>query len=683
MTNKLSNETSPYLLQHAENPVDWHPWGDEALALAKSLNKPILLSIGYSACHWCHVMAHESFEDDDTAKIMNELFVNVKLDREERPDLDKIYQTAHQLLIQRPGGWPLTMFLTPDDHTPFFGGTYFPKTPQHGLPAFVELLTRVSEYYHSHGDEIAEQKQSIKKVFDTLNPPAVASDLTMDDKPLEQARGELESQFDEKFGGFGGAPKFPHPTNIERLLRHWRRTVHSDEPDLRALFMATYTLKRMALGGVYDQVGGGFFRYSVDQYWMIPHFEKMLYDNGPLLALCSQTWQATGDELFRRIANETADWVIREMQSPSGGYYSTLDADSEGVEGKFYVWTEDQITKNLDASDFALFATHFGIDKDPNFEGHYHLHVYKETPELAQDFEIPLPTVESKINRCRGILQAVREPRVRPGRDDKILASWNGLMIRGMCIAARTLNRDDLSESATRAVDFIHQTLWQDNRLYAVHKDGRTRFPAYLDDYVFLLDGLLELLQVKWSNTHLDWAIQLADVVLEDFQDSADGGFFFTAKDSEQLLYRPKTYADEALPAGNGIAAKCLSRLGYLLGDTRYIDAAQSTLRSAWTAIQKYPHAHGALLDALEETLDGVETVIIRAKGDELIHWQQSAGLLYQPHRMVFAIPSDLNNLHPGIADKKATPEPVAYVCHGSTCSAPINALETLIKSGK
>ena len=568
MANRLEKETSPYLLQHAENPVDWYPWGTEALELAKSLNKPILLSIGYSACHWCHVMAHESFEDADTAKLMNELFVNVKLDREERPDLDKVYQTAHQLLIQRPGGWPLTMFLTPDDHTPFFGGTYFPKKAQHGLPAFVDLLSRVSEYYHSHGHEIAEQKQSIQQVFNTLNPPAAATDFEFNTEPLEQARQELESQFDEKFGGFGGAPKFPHPTNIERLLRHWRRTVHSDDPDLKALFIATYTLKRMCLGGIYDQVGGGFFRYSVDQYWMIPHFEKMLYDNAPLLGLCAQVWQATGDDLFRRIANETADWVMREMQSPEGGYYSTLDADSEGEEGKYYVWTEDEIRNNLDASDFALFAAHFGVNGSPNFEDRYHLHVYQETSELAQEFETPLPTVESKINRCRGILHGLRQPRVKPGRDEKVLASWNGLMIRGMCIAARTLQREDLITSAIQAVDFMQQTLWRDGQLFAVHKDGRSRFPAYLDDYVFLIDGLLELLQVRWNNNHLAWAIQLADTLLEDFLDDQDGGFFFTAKNAEQLIYRPKTYSDEALPAGNGVAAKCLARLGYLLGNT-------------------------------------------------------------------------------------------------------------------
>ncbi|MEM7284093.1 MAG: DUF255 domain-containing protein, partial [Pseudomonadota bacterium] len=332
MPNKLNTETSPYLLQHAENPVDWYPWGEEALVQAKQQNKPILLSIGYSACHWCHVMAHESFEDDQIAQIMNNLFINIKLDREERPDLDKVYQTAHQLLIQRPGGWPLTMFLTPDDQTPFFGGTYFPKEARHGLPAFSDLLTRVSEYFHGHGLEIAEQKQSIQQVFETLNPPPETGEFVPDSNPLEQARRELESQFDQQYGGFGSAPKFPHPTNVERLLRHWRLTQDDDDVDLKALFMASYTLKRMALGGVYDQVGGGFYRYSVDQYWMIPHFEKMLYDNGPLLALCAQVWRTSGDEMYRRVANETADWVMREMQSESGGYFATLDADSDGEE---------------------------------------------------------------------------------------------------------------------------------------------------------------------------------------------------------------------------------------------------------------------------------------------------------------------------------------------------------------
>ena len=680
MTNHLAKETSPYLLQHADNPVDWHPWSDSTLDKAKQEDKPILLSVGYSACHWCHVMAHESFEDVVTADLMNELFVNIKIDREERPDLDKIYQTAHQMLIQKPGGWPLTMFLTPDDQTPFFGGTYFPKEARHGLPAFTDLLTRIAAYYREHGDEIAQQKASIQQVFARLNPDKVDENQALNDTPLKKARQELEQQFDDKFGGFGGAPKFPHPTNIERLLRDWRLTADTKEPDLEALFMATYSLKRMALGGVYDQIGGGFCRYSVDQYWMIPHFEKMLYDNGPLLALCSEVWRTSGDELFRRVANETADWVLREMQSDSGGYYSTLDADSEGVEGKFYVWSKSDVERHLDKSDFELFSQHFGLEGQPNFEGEHHLHVFKETEQIAKDMGIPEPAIQTRINRARGVLLAQREQRVRPGRDEKVLTSWNGLMIRGMAIAANALERDELADSATRALDFIKDKLWHSQRLLATFKDQRSRFPAYLDDYVFLMDGILELLQVRWRTQDFLFLQELADVVIEQFEDKENSGFFFTANDHESLLYRPKTYSDEAIPAGNGVAAKVLARLGYLLGNTKYIQASENTLRSAWKTMESYPHAHGAMLLAIEEMIHGIEIVIIRGHGEELKTWHKTASYLYTPRRMVFAIPSDCKDLPQSLADKGAMDQTVAYLCHGTTCSPPILAIEDLAR---
>ncbi len=373
----LADETSPYLLQHAGNPVDWHPWGPEALEQARAEDKPILLSIGYSACHWCHVMAHESFEDEATAAVMNASFVNIKVDREERPDLDRIYQTAHQMLTQRGGGWPLTMFLSPRDHRPFFGGTYFPVEPKYGMPAFRDVLQRVAAYYAQHGAEIASQGDALVQVFGELLPPPAEAGLELSRVPLGQARESLQRDFDGRFGGFGDAPKFPHPMNLEFLLRTWRATADGDHPDLQALYMATLTLTRMAEGGLYDQLGGGFCRYSVDPYWMIPHFEKMLYDNGQLLAVTAQAAVATGDPLFRRVTEETADWMLRDMAHPAGGYYSTLDADSEGHEGRFYVWTPDQVRELVTPGEYAVLSKRFGLDREANFEGLWHLHVFK------------------------------------------------------------------------------------------------------------------------------------------------------------------------------------------------------------------------------------------------------------------------------------------------------------------
>src|SRR6202789_779160 len=371
--NRLAAETSPYLLQHADNPVDWYPWGEQALLAAQQQNKPILLSIGYSACHWCHVMAHESFEDPATAALMNQLFVNIKVDREERPDLDKIYQVAQQLITQGNGGWPLTMFLTPGEQTPFFGGTYFPKEARYGMPAFGDLLRRVAEYYHSHGAEIAAQNEQLKLAFTRLEPEPAVGDITLDPSPLHEARTALERSFDGEFGGFSRAPKFPHPGSIERCLRHWYGTSGDTSPDLKALYMASLTLTRMAEGGLYDQLGGGFSRYSVDGQWMIPHFEKMLYDNGQLLCEYSRAALATGEALFARIAGETADWVLRDMRSPQGGFYSSLDADSEGHEGRFYVWATAEVRDRLSEAEYPVFARRFAFDQAANFEGCWHL----------------------------------------------------------------------------------------------------------------------------------------------------------------------------------------------------------------------------------------------------------------------------------------------------------------------
>jgi len=678
--NRLAGETSPYLLQHAANPVDWYPWGPEALAAAQREDKPILLSIGYSACHWCHVMAHESFEDAGSAAVMNELFVNIKVDREERPDLDRIYQLAQQMLTQRSGGWPLTMFLAPGTQRPFFGGTYFPKEPRYGMPAFTDLLRRVSEFYRTHREDIARQSEALQQAFAEMSPPAAPNDAPLTLEPLAVARAKLAEEFDTHFGGFGAAPKFPHPTNIDFLLRQWRATAASDTPDLHSLYMATLTLQRMAEGGLYDQLGGGFARYSVDQYWMIPHFEKMLYDNGQLLRIYSSAALATGEELFRRVAAETAEWIIRDLQAPSGGYWSTLDADSEGHEGKFYVWNAAQVRSLVPAAAYEAFARRFGLDQPPNFEGLWHFHAYRPEDEVATELGIDLPELHRRLDEARHILLPVRNQRVWPGRDEKVLTSWNGLAIAGMAVASRALGRTDLAESATRAVDFIRDQLWRDGRLLAVHKDGQSRFPAYLDDYAFLLDGLIELLQTRWRCADLQLATALADALLAHFTDTEHGGFYFMADDHEQLMHRSKSFGDEAVPAGNAIAAQALTRLGLLLGETRYLDAAARTLRSAWTPLQHYPHAHAAMLVALAEHLDPPEIVIIRGASGEAAQWRDALTRKYLPGRLVFAIEADAPGLPPAIADKRALDTTVAYVCRGMTCSEPVRALAPLLQ---
>ncbi|NNF50276.1 MAG: thioredoxin domain-containing protein, partial [Woeseiaceae bacterium] len=668
MSNRLARETSPYLLQHADNPVDWYPWGEEAFALARESGKPVLLSIGYSACHWCHVMAHESFEDEATAELMNELFVNVKVDREERPDVDKIYQTAHQLLTQRGGGWPLTMFLDGQDLRPFFGGTYFPNEARYGMPAFGDLLRKVADYYGQNRDSVRSQGERIVEVLAKLQPPPAAGDVELHDGPLAAVRDALAGTFDREHGGFGGAPKFPHPTTLERLLRHWRGTADDPEPDVEALYMVALTLARMAEGGLFDHVGGGFYRYSVDQYWQIPHFEKMLYDNGPLLAIYTQAAVATGEDLFRATANATADWMLADMRAANGGFFATRDADSEGHEGLYYLWKPDQV-RDLLGDDYDVFARRFGLDQPANFEGRWHLTVR----EQVSDDE------EKIIARARTTLLEQRAQRVPPARDEKQLTAWNALAIRGLAIAGRALDRAELIDAAVAAVDFLRETMLRDGRLLASYKDDEAKFAAYLDDHVFLLDALIELLQARWSATHLEFAQQVADLLLEHFEDKQDGGFWFTADDHEQLISRFKPLADEAVPSGNGIAALALQRLGFLLGETRYLEAAERTLRAAWRALQDVPHGHVSLLAALEEYLAHPEIIVIRGEGADIARWRESAAGVYAPRRLVFAIPAGEAGLPGALAERAPIEgETVAYRCVGTHCELPVTSWEAL-----
>ncbi len=679
MANRLEHETSPYLRQHAGNPVDWYPWGAEALARARQEHKPILLSIGYSACHWCHVMAHESFEDAETAALMNALYVNVKVDREERPDLDRIYQTAHQLYTGRGGGWPLTCFLTPDEQVPIVVGTYFPCEPRFGMPPFRQVLTQVEAYFRSYPDEIEARGAALIEALGKIEAPAAAGGGTPTRMPIDLARERLAAAFDAEHGGFGGAPKFPRATALELLFEH--SASKPPPPDAEATRrMVNVSLEHMALAGLYDHLGGGFFRYSVDASWSIPHFEKMLYDNAELLALYADAFAATGEPLYERIASETADWVMRDMQDARGGYYSTIDADSEGEEGKFYLFTPEALDACLSEAEAALAKRVFGLDDPPNFEQRaWHLHRLRTPEQAAADLGLGShPEPAALLESARGKLLQARAQRVPPARDEKLLVAWNGLMIRGMAKAARRLGRPELAASATRAVDFIRAELWHDGRLNATYKDGRARLAGYLDDYALLADGLLELLEQRWRNEDLQFAAALCDAVLAHFEDRDNGGFFFTADDHEKLIHRPKPLADEALPSGNAVMLRVLLKLAALLGEPRYEAAAGRGLAAALPAAAQYPDAHAALMLALARYVEPPELVVVRGTAGELPAWRMLLDEAYAPRRSAYCIPKDAPPLPGLLAERAPHDEAVAYVCLGTACRAPIHDPEAL-----
>jgi uncharacterized protein len=677
MPNHLAKETSPYLQQHAGNPVDWYPWGEEALSLAREQDRPILLSVGYSACHWCHVMAHESFEDADVAAEMNRHFVNIKVDREERPDLDQIYQTAHQMLTQRAGGWPLTLFLMPDG-TPFFAGTYFPRNARYGMPGFRDLLGRIAEAYRDKREAIAQQNASLTEAL-TRTTPATADVAELTRGPLDSAVRELAQLFDDVYGGIGHAPKFPHPFELAFCLRR-----HALEGGQLPAVIAKLTLTKMAEGGIYDQLAGGFCRYSVDRYWTIPHFEKMLYDNGPLLALYTDASVMTSDALYRKVATETAEWVIREMQSPAGGYYSSFDADSEGEEGKFYVWTREQVEAPLDSREYAVLAPHYGLDEGPNFEERYwHLRIAKQLPDIAAQLEVSIDDCAARLESARGKLSAARARRVPPARDEKVLASWNALMAKGMARAGRVFGRPDWIESAQRSIDFLKAELWKNGRLLATYKDGRAHLNAYLDDHAFLIDALLELMQTDFRMQDLQWAQALGELLLGHFEDLEHGGFYFVSDDHERLIYRSKTAHDSATPSGNGVAAFALQRLGHLLGEPRYIASAERVIKIFSQNLQQNASGYTTLLGALEESLAPPRIVVLRGAPDAIARWRAQLALTYRPDTLILAIPAGLSALPP-MLDKTSAQDadtPSAWICQGTSCLPPIFDLTTLEKS--
>jgi uncharacterized protein YyaL (SSP411 family) len=678
MPNKLANETSPYLLQHADNPVDWYPWGEQALTLAREQNKPILLSIGYSACHWCHVMAHESFEDAEIAAIMNAHFINIKVDREERPDLDQIYQTAHNMLSNKSGGWPLTVFLTPNQE-PYFTGTYFPKTARYQLPGFADLMPRVAAYYHEHKADVATQNRQLADALARTIPVAntvVSANATTLHLGFEQVR----ESFDFEHGGFGAAPKFPNPADVTLLL-HQAKAGNKE-----AEAMALQMLSAMAAGGIYDQIGGGFCRYSVDERWNIPHFEKMLYDNGQLLCLYTDGWQISNNPAYQQVIEETITWLQREMLSTTGmtkgAIYSSLDADSldahgHSEEGAFYVWQPIEVKALLTPEEFAVAARYFGFDRAANFENPH------SGVKAWHAYMVATPDEEDKalLESAKHKLFAGRERRTRPGLDDKILTSWNALAIKGLARAGDVFNRPDWIELAQNAIDFIRHHLWVKDssgaQLLATAKDDKVHLNAYLDDYAFLLDALIELIQAEYRSEDMQFAEEIAEALLENFE-AEDGGFYFTSHHHEKLIHRAKQGFDNATPNGNGIAAVALQRLGHILGEQRYLLSAERALQAFDALIKRNPAGCASLTHALEEYLKPPTLVIVRGEAKKLQSWHSELKQSYYPHHLFFFLDERFTALPPTL-QRNISKAVNAWVCKGVVCSQSIDDLQSLI----
>ncbi len=673
--NRLQHETSPYLRQHAENPVDWYPWGDEAFTRAKAEDKPILLSIGYSACHWCHVMAHESFEHGPTATIMNELFVSVKVDREERPDVDDIYMQA-VIALTGHGGWPMTVFLTPDGR-PFYGGTYFPVEPRHGMPAFRQILVGVADAYKSRRDQVEQAASNLTEGLkrDVLGIGGSQTDLNAD--LLNVAYKRMGQEFDAANGGFSGAPKFPQPMNLDFLLRAYART-----GDKQPLAQVLLTLRKMARGGIYDQVGGGFHRYSVDAIWLVPHFEKMLYDNAQLSRIYLHAYQITGDDFFKTIAAEIYDYILREMTAPEGAFYSTTDADSEGEEGKFFVWSKDEL-ESLLGDNARVAIEYWGVSSRGNFEGHNILHVPNEDEIAAARLNLSVSELHTKLNAIKDKLYAVRTQRVHPGLDDKILTAWNGMMLASLAEAARVLDRPDYRTAAVKNAAFLLTAMrTPDGRLYRTHKDGKSKINAYLEDYANLIDGLLELYQTTFDERWFIEAHRLADHVLDHFV-AEDGGFFDTSDDHESLITRPRNMQDNATPSGNSMMAHQLVRLAAYTGDSRYDESARRALALLTEAMRQVPGAFGEALSAVDMLVAGLAEVAIVGKLDA----PATTALLdvvrkpYRPNVIQALTPVDIKEESPIPLLSYRTQrndQPTVYVCRHFACANPVNTADAV-----
>ena len=672
MPNRLAHETSPYLLQHANNPVDWYPWGPEALDRARAEDKPILLSIGYAACHWCHVMEHESFEDSATAALMNERFVSIKVDREERPDLDGIYMQAVQAMTGQ-GGWPMTVFLTPAG-VPFYGGTYFPKDDRHGMPSFTRILQSVSNAYRSKPGDVGRTAASVREMY------ASAAEETRSAGPLtpgllDRAYRALAGRYDENNGGFEGAPKFPQTMSLDFLLRYWaRRGVE------QSLAIVSHSFKQMARGGIYDQVGGGFARYAVDAIWLVPHFEKMLYDNALLIQLGAHLWQATKDPEVRRVTEETVNWAVREMRSPEGGFYSSLDADSEGHEGKFYVWSADEIDSIL-GDDAPLARAYWGITPDGNFEGRNILSVGGDRRAIAAKFSVSDDELVDRIRKAAATLYDVRAERVWPGRDEKILTAWNGLMVRGIAEAARAFGDERYRAIAVGSATFLFDALCRDGRVFRSYKDGRARIAGYLEDYASLGLAALAVYELTFDTAWLDRARAMGDATVRWFWSDETSAFHDTASDHEQLITRPREVADNATPSGTSLAVELLVRLAELLHEVDARRRATYVVETLAPAVDRYPAAFGHLLGAADMLINGaVEVAIVGEQGaPDFVALQRAVAHRYVPSLVLAGgAPRDDDSIALLEGREARGGRATAYLCRGYACDEPATSPELL-----
>ncbi len=675
--NRLVNEQSPYLRQHAYNPVDWYPWGEEALKRAREENKPILLSIGYSACHWCHVMERESFENETIARLMNENFVPIKVDREERPDLDQIYMDAVQLITGR-GGWPLTMFLTPDGR-PFFGGTYWPPEDRHGMPGFGRILTAVANAYRSGAREVSHNVEKLTEALGALSSYEPAAGEMRRDLAVAAARS-LAGAYDSINGGIGGAPKFPNTFVFSLFLR-----VFAGEGDEAMGEMVRHTLKKMARGGIYDQIGGGFHRYSVDERWMVPHFEKMLYDNALLARLYADAGRALNEAEFLAVSREILDYVLREMTSPEGGFYSSQDADSEGEEGKFFLWTLREVERIVGPDLAPIAERYFDITEEGNFEQRNILHRTIEPADAARMFGKTEEEIESAIATIRAKLLAARNQRVHPGRDEKILTAWNAMMISAFAEGYRAHHEPRYLEAARRAAEFILRTMWDGRALKRSYKDGVARFNAYLEDYALLAGAMLDMYQASLDSAWLERARMLADVIIDRFLDRQKGGFYFTSDDHEALITRSKAAFDGSTPSGNSAAVMALLRIGEYTGEDRYRAEAERTLKLFREFIEKQPFGFSHMLEAVDLYHRGPTEVVLAGERDsaEFREWMDRLGLLYVPNLALFAADSggSIERLPEQVHGKtQRDGRLTAYVCRDRTCSAPITDFKELAR---